>query len=81
MSDPASVIGSTVGVIASRNIIASALMPPRRPGDLSLLDPVRPLSLASADNPLPAVNYVEAPPVPVRNLQGQLIGSRINVAV
>ena len=79
MSDGIDIVSANVGVISSRNVIASALMPPRRPGDLSLLEPVRPANLPSADNPLPAVAYVSAPPVPMMNLQGQMIGSMISI--
>ena len=81
MADEAAIIGTTVGLISSRNVIASALEPPRRPADLSLVAPNQPPMLPSQDNPLPAVAYVHAPPVPVLNVQGQIIGSIINVAV
>lgn len=80
MSDgQAEIISSTIGIISSRSVIAAALMPPRPPGDLSLVLTTAPANMPSPDNPLPAVDYVQAPPVPMLNLQGQLIGSIISV--
>jgi len=79
MSDQGAIIGSTVGLLTSRNVIPLALEAPRRPADLSLIAPQRPINLPSEDNPLPAIDYVQAPPVPQMNLMGQMIGRIINV--
>ena len=80
MADGA-IIGTTVGMVSSRNVIPLALDAPRRPGDLSLLAPIRPVNMPTPDNPLPVIEYVQPPAVPVLNLQGQTLGRVINVRV